>query len=236
MSLRARARRRNAWIALAVWLALALLGFPLRSCSPDRPPSDPDVARLRQELVTAQEENVALRQRVSLLAELPEELAGYEPLPALLSAFRDLSPDRSSAMIDVGRIHGVRPHFGVIAQGGLVGKVIEVGERRSRVAFADDPSFRVHFRLAGRDGEGVAVGGMGPGVLAPSFLRDRIEFEPGDILVTAGEAGVFPRGIVVGTIESVGETPAGTRVRLPVDRTELRSVAVLCPPGLGRKR
>lgn len=239
MSTGARARRRNAYIALACWAALVVVGLPLRTCAPDKGTEGvpTEIPRLRQRIATLEEENAALRQRVSVLASVDQPLSGFRPVPALLFPYLDLSGDRSSAVVDVGEEQGVRPGYGVICDAGVVGRVAEVWTHQSRVALADDPSFRAHFRRQGDQAEGIVIGGVGTGVVCPAYLRERTVFEAGDVLVTAGELvpsggyAAFPRGVVIGVVESARAAAEDVRVRLPVAWRELRAVVVLVPPG-----
>ncbi|MGE3165321.1 MAG: rod shape-determining protein MreC [Planctomycetota bacterium] len=239
MSAGSRARRRSAYVALGVWAALIALGLPLRICSPvtPLPPSELELSRLRQRAVSLEEENAALRQRLSVLTQVGQPLSGYRPIPASMFPYRDLGGERSSALVDIGQDHGVRVGFGVICDAGVVGRVAEVWKTQSRLALADDPSFRAHFTRSSDGAEGVAIGGVGPGLLCPAYLRERTRFEVGDLLITAGEIpgtgapAIFPRGIVLGEVSEAHVSPESVRVRLPVRWTDLRAVIILVPPG-----
>lgn len=237
MSTQGRARRRSAVYALGGWLVLLGVGLTLRNCGVPQDSSEhQESQRLRQEVLLLREENAALRERVGLLDNLPDRISGFETIAARMHHFPDLSSGRRSATLDIGSQHGVAPQQAVICDSGIVGIIEDVGPEHSRLIFADDPAFRVHFHRQGAEGEGIAAGGAGAGVLVPLFLENRFSFEDGEVLITGGRGGVFPRGLVIGTVEEVGNTPQDTRIRTVVRFEQLRNVVVLKPTGLGKRQ
>ncbi|MEM7166223.1 MAG: rod shape-determining protein MreC [Planctomycetota bacterium] len=237
--MRVRARRRNAAIGFGTWGLLLLIGLVLRSGLQREAPSADSPAALRQRVALLEQENAALKARLALPDKLDSMVGGYKALPARLRhlpmtglATPDLSPPRHSCVLDVGARDGVRKGQGVVATTGVVGRVAKVYSDHCRVHFADDVGFVAHFRLHRRPGEGIARGdAFRPGNLRPQFLRDRVRFIDGDLLITAGSDGVFPRGIALGVVDAVAPLPQDTRIVAAVDFGALSEVAVLLPPG-----
>lgn len=240
---RARAQRRHAWLALASWCGLIVLSAWFQ---PDPPQATwQEASALRQELQRMREENRDLRARLALPEALTADLiggyrllaAGLLRVPLLDVPLADAGSGRRSVVIDVGSEQGVLPGCGVVAPGGLVGIVEDVAIRHARVQLLDDPEFRIAFRVDRVPGLGIVGGAHDrPGWLRPILLRDPIRFVAGDLLLTSGDDGRAPGGILIGTVEDPGDVPTQALVRPVVTLHDLREVAVLLPPLLDGER
>ena len=178
------------------------------------------IANLR----SAQDENDQLKSRVQ---ELEMEKRGGEALTAendrlraLLNLKEKSSPkvvyaqiigrDPSawfdSAIIDLGSLNGVKLNMPVISDGGLVGRVTAVGPLSAQ------------FDLITRDKSGVGgvVGEIGSsnilGVVTGTGKQDLVEMkyvpgsadvQPGQIVYTTGQDGIYPAGLKIGEIIEV---------------------------------
>ena len=133
--------------------------------------------------------------------------------------------------IDVGRNSGVERNMPVISGDGLVGRVIQVEGNAARVLLAIDPNFHAAARVADSGEVGSVVGrGADPMLFTP--LDPEAELEVGDELVTSSyDGGVYPGGIPIGTIGSVGDTATRlvreAEIRPYVDFTRLHHVLVV---------
>lgn len=150
------------------------------------------------------------RLRLSGLELEVEELARSVGLPADpgldLRAARVVHFDRRSTLrtlvVETGA-EGARRDQPVVAASGLVGRVVEVAGRYAKVQLITDraASVGVLLRMARRQG---VLRGAGPGRLEVDYVPRQIRVEPGEQVVTAGIDGVYPRGLPVGTVVSVG--------------------------------
>ncbi|MCZ7661661.1 MAG: rod shape-determining protein MreC [Thermoleophilia bacterium] len=118
---------------------------------------------------------------------------------------------------------------------GLVGKVIAVGEHAAQVQLIIDPESSVAAVVQGASDrpEGI-VEGMIPGKLLMDFVeRDKV-VELKRIVITSGFGQIFPKGIPIGLVESVGEEDVNIykqiEVRPFVDFSILEEVMVLTNP------
>jgi rod shape-determining protein MreC len=133
--------------------------------------------------------------------------------------------------IDVGRNAGVERNMPVISGDGLVGRVIQVEGNAARVLLAIDPNFHAAARVADSGEIGSVVGrGADPMLFTP--LDPEAEMEVGDELVTSSyDGGVYPSGIPIGTVGSVGDTATRlireAEIRPFVDFTRLHHVLVV---------
>jgi rod shape-determining protein MreC len=86
---------------------------------------------------------------------------------------------------------------------GLVGRIAEVGDRASRVLLLTDLNSRIPVTLQGSHERAILAGDNSPRPLL-AYLAPNAKPEVGERVVTSGDGGVFPPGIPVGVIVSVG--------------------------------
>ena len=210
-----------------------------------------DAERLRKE-------NETLRQQVvqSRLAERENErlreLLGYRSGPRFPEGYTGLATAvisrpagayAQAIVIAAGRKDGVDVDDPVVTQDGLVGKVSRVGSRTARVTLLSDDQSAVSALDVGTDASGIVRPGQGP--RAPLRL-DRVPKEAvvrvGDTIVTAGWrsqrlTSIYPRGILIGSITSVGRTDTDLYTQVQVtpfaDLGSLEAVLVLVPEERG---
>jgi rod shape-determining protein MreC len=202
-----------------------------------------------RELGRIRRDNAALRERVEVLEQrfvsrLDLERENDE-LRALVAMKERTSIDTVAARtvaispsnfewiitIDVGRRDGVERNMPVINGDGLVGRVLSVGERSSRVIALIDPRFSVTVRAAVSGQVGV-LDGRGSDPLALRLLDARTQIGAGDEIVTSSfDAGLFPQGIPVGVVRQVqrasSQLVTDVTVNPFVDFTRLSHVLVL---------
>jgi rod shape-determining protein MreC len=137
------------------------------------------------------------------------ESLGYKHIAAELIG-RDPDNLFSAFVINKGKQAGVMNNMPVIAyqngMQGLVGKVIQAGQFESLVMPLYDVSSFVASRLSELRYEGIVEGQGSPEMpLLMRFIqkraRDEISF--GDIIITSGMGGIYPRGITVGRVSRV---------------------------------
>jgi len=113
-----------------------------------------------------------------------------------------LIPGEEASMIDKGERAGVESGMVVIdRQGVVVGRVVEVGRFSSRVERLVDNGVKVGVRVMGKVTTGVIVG-TGGQVQLQEVLQSE-DLVGGDVVVTSGADGLYPRGLVVGEVEEL---------------------------------
>ncbi|MFO7892982.1 MAG: rod shape-determining protein MreC [Longimicrobiales bacterium] len=121
----------------------------------------------------------------------------------------------SSFLLDVGREDGVVVGSPVIASGGLLGVVWEVGATSSQAIDWTHADFRASAMTG--DGEAYGIIESRRGLyreedrLALTGAPFHTDVAPGTRVVTSGRGGVYPRGILVGTVVSVEDAEPGWR-------------------------
>jgi rod shape-determining protein MreC len=187
---------------------------------------------LKQELQTLQvrlQEERAEAQRTDNLRQLLElrerahlETTAAEVIAASTTEFRTIT-------IDKGTGDGLRPDMAVISPAGVVGRVILPSRRASKVQLLIDSNAAAGALIERTRVQGV-VEGRGDGSLRMDFVPGTADVKPGDLVVTSGIDGIYPKGFVIGTIEQVERGPGGYHqiaVRPAVDFTRLEEVLVV---------
>ena len=110
-------------------------------------------------------------------------------------------------VIGQGASIGLRPGMAVLSFQGVVGKVIAVSPHASRVLIIDDHNSALDAFDQRTRTRGIVAGVVDDGITMKYVERSQ-DVRAGDVIVTSGLDGIFPRGLLIGTIKSVaGEGP-----------------------------
>ena len=152
------------------------------------------------------EENTRLRseqfelERLRSLYELDQEYMQYHKIGARIIA-KDSSSWFSVFRIDKGSDDGIKEDMNVIAGGGLVGIVTDVGANYATVRSIIDDSSRVS-AMAQQSGDSCIVAGdlqlFKDSRLKLSYMEKDDDIKDGDMIVTSNISGKFLPGILVG--------------------------------------
>ena len=188
---------------------------------------------LKHELQTLQvrlQHEHAEAQRTDNLRQLLElrERANLETTAADVIAAA-ASPEFRTVTIDKGTNEGLAADMAVISPAGVVGRVILPASRASKVQLLIDRNAAAGALIERTRVQGV-VEGFGDGTLRMEYVPGSSDVKPGDLVVTSGIDGIYPKGFVIGTIEQVGAGSGGYHqitVRPAVDFTRLEEVLVV---------
>ncbi len=188
-----------------------------------------DSAMVDATLVQAlREENAQLRAALGLSQRVPVRHVPAEVL------HETLPTDGYTLLLSVGSSQGVRPLAPVIAAGGLVGVVRSVSPNTSIVVAWPHPDFRASAMTGDGSVFGIVApyteGGPTEELLELRGVPYREQLVPGTRVYTSGlatgEGGIYPRGIPIGTILSVGqELPGWARTYLVLPAVHPASVS-----------
>jgi rod shape-determining protein MreC len=132
-------------------------------------------------------------------------------------------PFLRSALINLGRDHGVRIGYAVINGDGLVGRTVDAGASVSRVLLLNDLNSRIPVLVGPGAVRALALGDNGP-ELRLDFLPDGAKLHAGDEVYTSGSDGVLPRGLRVGVVSGA---EGAFKVKLYARLSSLDVVSVL---------
>jgi rod shape-determining protein MreC len=134
------------------------------------------------------------------------------------------SPFRQSVLLNVGARDGIRDGWATMDGIGLVGRISGVGQETSRVILLTDSNSRVPVMVQ-PSGQKALLSGDNSDLPPLDFLENADEVRPGDRVVTSGDGGVFPAGLLVGSV--VLGTDKRLRVTLSADYQRLEFLRVL---------
>ena len=196
-------------------------------------------AALRQQLQDLQiklQEERALAQRTEDLRQLLElrQRAELETTAAEIIA-AGASPEFRTVTIDKGTGDRVDADMAVLSPSGVVGRVILPSARASKVQLLIDRNAAAGAIIERSRAQGVVVGAGGE-TLRMDYVPGTADVKAGDLVVTSGIDGIYPKGFVIGTVETVERGP-GTyhdiRVSPAVDFSRLEEVLVVLTPPPG---
>lgn len=171
-----------------------------------------------EELEALRRENGALRAEQTAysgilaenirLRELAGFRQGYKQFTLLGASVidRDYGSWSDTMVIDRGTDSGIAKYMPVIVPGGLVGFVSDVYLNSARVQLITDPRTSVGAvvqRPGSRVDSIVRGNGNRPAQMIFTNLIREADILKGDMLVTSGYGGVYPPGLLIGTVDSV---------------------------------
>ena len=135
------------------------------------------------------------------------------------------SPFRQSLLLNVGGSRdGIMDGWAVTDGLGLVGRISGVGKKSSRVLLLTDNTSRVPVTIQ-PSGQRAVLSGDNSALPVLDFIEDPEEVRPGDRVISSGDGGVFPAGLLVGNV--VLARDGRLRLRLAADYERLEFLRVL---------
>ena len=160
------------------------------------------------ELRTSQSRLVELEtenRHLSELVDLKDVLGGNSVAANVIGS--DANGLARTLVISQGASSGMRPGMAVLSFQGVVGKVIAVSPHAARVLIIDDHNSALDSFDQRTRARGIVAGVVDDGITMKYVERSQ-DVRPGDVIVTSGLDGVFPRGLLIVTIKQVsGEGP-----------------------------
>jgi rod shape-determining protein MreC len=207
-------------------------------------------------LVGLEEENRQLRREKALLSEqlnryregyleairLRKLLAIKNGFPYRTVAARVIDSNRTSLfktlLINKGTADGLRVGLAVLSDQGAVGRIIETSWHASRVLLMIDENSNIDALIQRSRAQGILQGaGAAGGNL--KYISRTEEVLPGDVVISSGLAGVFPKGMLLGVVTGVSRKEGGLFQKIDVapavDFGKLDEVmAVITETGTGK--
>jgi rod shape-determining protein MreC len=196
-----------------------------------------DNRQLRRDLEVLQRQNSDLResaiaaQRLESLLEFKEQFVPHTVAARVMG--RDSTNWYSSVILNKGDRDGIRPEMGVMTSAGIVGRVVKTGPFSSIVLLVTDPHNAITGIIQRSRDEGI-VEGTSQGRARIKYLPLLANIRVGDIVVTSGLTGGFPRGIVIGTVLTMqkeeGELFQSAEIAPQADLSKLEEVLIITVP------
>jgi len=166
------------------------------------------------------EELLALRDRSNLQTMAAEIIAA------------SASPDFRTLTIDKGTRQGLKPDMAVIAAAGIVGRVVVPSPAAAKVQLLIDRNAAAGALIERSRAQGVAIGG-GDERLRLDYVSEVSDVVVGDLVVTSGIDGIYPKGFTLGYVDTVEKNgPAYKRITIKpaVNFSSLETVLVVLTP------
>jgi len=147
------------------------------------------------------------------------------------------TPDFRTVTIDKGAREGLLPDMAVIAPAGVVGRVVVPSASAAKVQLLIDRNAAAGALIERSRAQGLVVG-EGDEWLRMEYVSEVAEVAPGDLAVTSGIDGIYPKGFVIGRVETVEKSGGAYRrilVRPAVDFSSIEEVLVVLTPTPARK-
>ncbi|MAN44872.1 MAG: rod shape-determining protein MreC [Alphaproteobacteria bacterium] len=179
-----------------------------------------DLSRYKAAAISMAERMEAYEEILNLMGEPPAR-----GVTARVSAENN-GPFAQTILANAGRAQGVEPGAVALNEGGLVGRVIQLGEHSSRILLITDFNSRVPVMGEVSGVRAILYGGR-DGLGSLTDMPERDAFIEGERILTSAEGGAFPRGLIVGEVRDVG---GDWRVKFSMADREGGYVQMVPPP------
>jgi len=187
---------------------------------------------MRQALmVELQLENRRLAEQLDLKEALDLKVAAADVIGS------DATGMARTILLGQGSAGGLQPGMGVIATGGVVGKLIATSPNTSRVMLLSDHNCAVDAFVQRSRARGIVSGVADDGVIMKYVERTQ-DIKVGEAVVTSGLDGVFPRGLLIGSVSAIERKGPGLFLNISIkpaaDLRRIEQVLVITqtPPHL----
>jgi rod shape-determining protein MreC len=178
------------------------------------------IASLRE----TQEENIRLRR----LLQFEEKLHLRSIVARVIAT--GVSSEFRSLRLNRGESAGVKRNMAVITNKGIVGRILRTTNSSSDVVTLLDPLSAVDAIVERSRARGI-IEGMTDDACQLKYALRTDDIQPGDVLISSGLGGIFPKGVVAGTVSKVNRKPFGitqeVEVQPSVDFTNLEEVLIV---------
>ena len=205
------------------------------------------IAELNEEIAMLTERNRQLEATVMQMSELQKE---NDRLKSLLNV-TEMTPDVEyiaasvSAMepggwfvtftVDKGAMDGVKKNDPVLNNEGLIGRVMEVSDRKATVIAIIDSRSAVAGMVERTRDNGVCHGSLyvndNDEMMRMNYLPTGSELNTGDRIITSGLDGIYPKGLLIGTVRSIsresGEDDRYVVLTTAVDFAHIEDVLIM---------
>jgi rod shape-determining protein MreC len=188
---------------------------------------------LKQQIEQMRLEQVRMSQDADQARRLQALLAFKEQFISQTMAAQVIGSSGSeqsrSVYIDKGEHDGLKPDMAVITADGIVGKVLLVYRSTSLVLLINDHSSGVGAILDKTRLQGILRGTPAGEVVLEKVMSDEV-VPAGEMVLTSGGDGIFPKGLLVGRVAKVSpgsELFLNIRVRPAADLSKLEEVLVV---------
>ncbi len=185
-----------------------------------------DLEQKLRELEIIKAQNNTLKEYLGLT----EKYTAYTTIPAYIIN-KDTSNYSSTFIINVGTDDGIKENMTVIADKGLVGHVISVTKNTAKVQTIIDSASAISVIFESTGETAICKGTLETGKLKATYISTSAEILENDTVHTSGMGGIYPKGIMIGTVSKIENTKNITdryaTITSAVDFNKLETVLVI---------
>lgn len=171
-----------------------------------------------QDKISAAEETEQMNLWLFNFLELKREHTDYKFEPATVTG-RESGNYKTVYVLDKGTAQGIEVNMPVILPEGIVGHIVEAGTDWSKALTVLEAGVSVGAYVE-RSGEiGVVSGNYTlakEGLCEMKYLGEEADIQVGDRIISSGYGSVYPRGLVIGFVETVEKNAAGRALDVTV--------------------
>ncbi|MEZ4818387.1 MAG: rod shape-determining protein MreC [Bdellovibrionota bacterium] len=201
-------------------------------------------------LVRLKKENFELKHQVSILRDDLVRMKEIEYENHRLKKIFNIKPDPSyrrivaqrvaygssrfeqTVRVQKGRKHGVNKGYPVLNSDGIIGQVVEVYHGYSDILLVTDPTHSIDVIIQ-RSRDNGMLKGSAYNQLQFQFLSKESDVFEGDVVISSGLDGIYPKGFPIGKVSAVGVRGTGlfldATVKPFVDFKDIEEVVILVP-------
>jgi rod shape-determining protein MreC len=135
-----------------------------------------------------------------------------------------------TVLINKGSSHGLKNGMPVIAPPGLIGRLVDVSWNVSRVLLFIDENSNIDAIVQRNRTQGI-ISGAGSGGMILKYISKTQDVQKGDVIVSSGMGGIFPKGWLIGQVINVDRQEASLFLKIKVapfvDFSKLEEVLIL---------
>lgn len=180
----------------------------------------------QRELEIIKAENATLKEYMNLT----EKYSAYKTVPAYIIG-KDISNFSNIMIINAGKNDGIEVNMTVIADAGLVGHIVSVSSDSAKVMPIIDSASSVSATISTTREGIICRGVMDSYYLKAMNIPTEASLVIGDNVETSGMGGIYPKGVLIGTIKEVVNTKNITDryavIKTAVDFESVETVLVI---------
>jgi len=181
---------------------------------------------LQDENKRLRNENAALNEQINRYREGYLEGIRLQKLLAIKDGFkyrsvvaRVIDNDRTTLfktlLINKGTADGLRVGLPVLADRGVVGRIIETSWHASRVLLMIDENSNIDALIQRSRAQGI-LQGAGSAGCSLKYISRVEDVQAGDVILSSGLAGVFPKGLLLGVVTGASRREGGLFQKIDV--------------------
>lgn len=182
-------------------------------------------------VIISYQEGYLEAQRLKKLLSLTDDY-NYNFIPARVIG-REQAALSKTILINKGTVQGLKAGMPVVVPPGLIGRLVNVSWHASKVLLFIDENSNIDAIVQRTRIQGI-ISGAGSRGLILKYISKTQDVQEGDVIVSSGMGGVFPKGLLIGQVSHVDRLEASLFLKINVapfvDFSKLEEVLVLASP------